>query len=213
MTHFEILDDLTARYPALTVAKEDILAAFDAIKASFAAGGKLLVAGNGGSAADAEHFVGELMKCFRLRRPLGDEARAALLAADPKRGAALADMLAGALPAIALTGHAALSTAVMNDDDAIAIFAQQLWGFGKKGDILLAISTSGNAENLLLATAAAHAKGMQVILLTGEGGGALAPLADIVIKAPARLTHHVQELHLPIYHALAMMLENEFFGK
>ena len=212
MTHTEILQDLIMRYPTLAPIKEDILAAFYALKQCYQSGGKLLVAGNGGSAADAEHIAGELMKCFCLSRPLAEDERTALLAADPKRGAALADLLAGALPTIALTGHAALSTAVMNDNAAIAVFAQQVWGFGCKGDVLLAISTSGNSENLLLATAAAHAKGMQVILLTGENGGKLAPLSDIVIKAPAKITHHVQELHLPIYHALAMMLENEFFG-
>ena len=212
MTYLDILQDLLCRYPTLATAKQDIIAAYTAMQQCFASGGKLLTAGNGGSAADAEHIAGELMKCFAKKRPLSPEHRAALVAADPGRGQALADMLQETLPVISLTGHAALSTAVMNDSDAVAIFAQQVWGWGKPGDILLAISTSGNAENLLLATAAAKARGMKVILMTGTEGGKLAPLADIAVRVPQTETYLVQELHLPLYHALCRMLENHFFA-
>lgn len=212
MTHLDILRELFERYPALATSEQDVLAAYNAIKDCFAAGGKLLTAGNGGSAADAEHIAGELMKCFSKKRPLSPESRAALAKSDPVRGEALADMLQETLPVISLTGHAALSTAVMNDSDAVAVFAQQVWGWGKAGDVLLAISTSGNAENLLLATAAAKARGMRVIALTGAEGGKLAPLADIAIRVPETETYRVQELHLPLYHALCRMLENHFFA-
>ena len=212
MTHLDILRELFERYPALATGEQDVLAAYNAIKDCFAAGGKLLTAGNGGSAADAEHIAGELMKCFSKKRPLSPESRAALAKCDPVRGEALADMLQETLPVISLTGHAALSTAVMNDSDAVAVFAQQVWGWGKAGDVLLAISTSGNAENLLLATAAAKARGMRIIALTGAEGGKLAPLSDIAIRVPETVTYRVQELHLPVYHALCRMLENHFFA-
>ena len=211
MTHLDMLRELLDRHPELTAIKEDILNAYIALRDCFAAGGKVLTAGNGGSCADAEHIAGELMKCFSKKRPLKEESRAALIAADPARGEALSDLLAEALPVIALTGHAALSTAVMNDNDATALFAQQIWGWGKAGDILLALSTSGNAENLLLATAAAKARGMKVVLLTGKVGGALAPLSDIAIRVPAKESYLVQELHLPVYHTLCRMLEHHFF--
>lgn len=212
MTHERILDELIARYPVLTSAREEILAAYHLLADCFERGGKLLVGGNGGSAADAEHIAGELMKCFEKTRPLDESERAALTRADATYGTQLADMLVKTLPVISLTGHAALSTATMNDCDAVAIFAQQVWGYGGRGDVLLAISTSGNAENLLLAATAARAKGMKVLLLTGESGGKLKALADVTVHAPAARTYLVQELHLPIYHALCMMLEAHFFS-
>lgn len=212
MTHERILDELIARYPVLASAREDILAAYHLLADCFRRGGKLLVGGNGGSAADAEHIAGELMKCFEKTRPLDAGEREALTRANATYGAQLADMLVKTLPVISLTGHAALSTATMNDCDAVAIFAQQVWGYGKTGDVLLAISTSGNAENLLLAATAARARGMKVLLLTGESGGKLKALADVTVHAPASRTYLVQELHLPIYHALCMMLEEHFFS-
>lgn len=211
MTHTKILEKLIARHQDLAPIGGDILAAYELLADCFQGGGKLLVGGNGGSAADAEHIAGELMKCFEKRRPLSDAERAALLNADAAMGARLADMLVGTLPVISLTGHAALSTATMNDCDAVAIFAQQVWGYGERGDVLLAISTSGNAENLLLAATAARARGMKIILLTGKDGGKLKAFADVAICAPADKTFLVQELHLPIYHALCMMLEDHFF--
>lgn len=212
MTHKKILDELIARYPVLASAREEILAAYHLLADCFERGGKLLVGGNGGSAADAEHIAGELMKCFEKTRPLDESERAALTRADATYGTQLADMLVKTLPVISLTGHAALSTATMNDCDAVAIFAQQVWGYGARGDVLLAISTSGNAENLLLAATAARARGMKLLLLTGESGGKLKALADVTVHAPAARTYLVQELHLPIYHALCMMLEEHFFS-
>lgn len=212
MTHEKILDELIARHPVLASAREDILATYRTLVDCFERGGKLLVGGNGGSAADAEHIAGELMKCFEKTRPLDAGEREALTRANATYGARLADMLVKTLPVISLTGHAALSTATMNDCDAVAIFAQQVWGYGKTGDVLLAISTSGNAENLLLAATAARAKDMKVLLLTGESGGKLKALADVTVHAPASRTYLVQELHLPIYHALCMMLEEHFFS-
>ena len=211
MAYREIWRETAARIPALLPAEEAVMAAHAALRDCFAAGGKLLVGGNGGSAADAEHIVSELMKGFVKARALNEEACCALVAADADLGFRLASTLQGALPAIALGAHTALSTAFANDRDPVAAFAQQVWGYGREGDVLLAISTSGNAENLCLAAVAAKAKGMRVIALTGSSGGKLRGLADIAICVPEHSTHRVQELHLPLYHALCMMLESDFF--
>lgn len=211
MMNMDILNTLITRYPALAPLKGDVLALAETVCNAYRCGGKVMIAGNGGSAADAEHIVGELMKGFCRRRPLSAESKAALIAADPVRGAHLAEVLQQGLPAIALTNHPALSTAFANDCDPNAVFAQQVWGFGGKEDVLIVISTSGNAENLLLAAAAAHAKGMKVALLTGEHGGKLAEVCDIVLRAPAKETYQVQEYHLPIYHALCLLVEDAFF--
>ncbi|MBQ8340847.1 MAG: SIS domain-containing protein [Clostridia bacterium] len=212
MKNREIFDTLVARYPALESVCPDLEKLADRLCEVYVNGGKLLVAGNGGSAADAEHIVGELMKGFCRRRPLSEGAQSALIATDPERGAHLAKVLQQGLPAIALTGHAALSTAFANDCDPNAIFAQQVWGYGNTGDLLIVISTSGNAENLMLAATAAHAKGMTVALLTGEHGGKLSEVADIILRAPAKETYQVQEYHLPLYHALCLLVEDAFFA-
>lgn len=209
----DILNTMITRYPALAPLKEDVLTLAEAMYNAYRCGGKIMIAGNGGSAADAEHIVGELMKGFCRRRPLDADGKAALIAADPVRGAHLAEVLQQGLPAIALTNHAALSTAFANDCDPNAVFAQQVWGYGGKEDVLIVISTSGNAENLLFATAAAHAKGVKVALLTGEHGGKLAEVCDIVLRVPAKETYQVQEYHLPIYHALCLLVEDAFFSK
>ena len=209
--NMEIMNTLKTRYPALAHLEKEILNLAETVCNAYRRGGKVMTAGNGGSAADAEHIVGELMKGFCRRRPLSDADKAALIAADPVRGAHLAETLQQGLPAIALTNHPALSTAFANDCDPNAPFAQQVWGYGNKEDVLLVMSTSGNAENLLLATAAAHAKGMKVALLTGEHGGKLAEVCDIVIRVPAKETYQVQEYHLPIYHVLCLLVEDEFF--
>ena len=211
MTHLDMLNELITRHPKLAPVKQDILAAFEALRDCFARGGKVLTAGNGGSAADVEHIAGELMKRFAKKRPLSGESRTALLSADAVYGARVADLIGEALPVVSLTGHAALSTAVMNDDDATALFAQQIWGWGREGDVLLALSTSGNAENLLLGVTAAKARGMKTVLLTGQHGGALAPLSDVAVRVPETETYLVQELHLPVYHTLCRMLEHHFF--
>lgn len=206
-----ILNALCGRVPALEGCRADIWAAFEAMRKAFAGGGKLLVCGNGGSAADAEHIVGELMKSFRLPRPLPETLRTALLA-EGAAGRILAEGLQAPLPALALTGQMALSTAFANDADPALGFAQQVLGYGRVGDVLLCISTSGNAANVRYAAHTARALGMTVLGLTGEGGGALAPLCDTCIRVPARETFLVQELHLPVYHALSEMLEAAFFS-
>lgn len=205
------IDLLVERYPSLESAKEDIIAAYEVLEESYKNGGKLLVAGNGGSAADAEHIVGELMKGFKLpRRPKTDFAEK-LMAENQELGAVLAENLQGALPAIALDGHPALSTAYMNDCEPLLCFAQQVNGYGKAGDVFLGISTSGNSKNVLYAATTAHAKGMKVIGLTGAKDSKLKDMSDVCIKAPQTETYMIQELHLPIYHCLCLMLEDKFF--
>ena len=213
MKNTEILRTLIDRYPPLAPVRDEVEKLADAICNAYRCGGKVLTAGKGGSGADAEHIVGELMKGFCKRRPLSDAHKAALAAADPVRGAHLGSVLQQGLPAICLTNHPALSTAFANDCDPNAVFAQQVWGYGAEGDILIVISTSGNAENLMLAVTAAHAKGMKVALLTGENGGKLAPVCDFVLRVPAKETYQVQEYHLPIYHALCLLVEDEFFAE
>ena len=175
-------------------------------------GGKLLVCGNGGSAADAEHIVGELMKGFKKARHLASIEVEKLVEIDSLMGRTLADNLQGALPAIALDGHPALTTAYMNDCEPIICFAQQVYGYGCKNDVLFAISTSGNSRNVLYAVVAAKAKGMVVIGLTGENDSKLSAMSDVCIRVPSTETYQIQELHLPIYHCLCLMLEDYFFN-
>ena len=175
-------------------------------------GGKLLIAGNGGSAADSEHIAGELMKRFKTPRPVKKEFADKLIAIDPERGTQLANNLECSLMAIPLVAHEALTTAYINDVDGLGVFAQQLFGFGKEGDVFLGISTSGNSKNVLPATVVARALGIKVIGLTGAKGGELAEVADVAVKAPETETYMVQELHLPIYHCWCLMLEDKFFG-
>lgn len=206
------IDLLVERYPSLETVKEDIIEAYLLLEESYENGGKLLVAGNGGSAADAEHIVGELMKGFKMpRKPEADFAEK-LVAENPELGSVLAENLQGALPAIALDGHPALSTAYMNDCEPLLCFAQQVNGYGKAGDVFLGISTSGNSKNVLYAATIAHAKGMKVIGLTGAKDSKLKDMSDVCIKAPQTETYMIQELHLPIYHCLCLMLEDKFFA-
>ena len=206
------IDLLVERYPSLESAKNDIAAAYLLLEESYENGGKLLVAGNGGSAADAEHIVGELMKGFKLpRKPKADFAEK-LVEENQEFGSVLAENLQGALPAIALDGHPALSTAYMNDCEPLLCFAQQVNGYGKSGDVFLGISTSGNSKNVLFAATTAHAKGLKVIGLTGAKDSKLKDMSDVCIKAPQTETYMIQELHLPIYHCLCLMLEDKFFA-
>lgn len=205
------IDLLVERYPSLESAKNDIVAAYLLLEESYENGGKLLVAGNGGSAADAEHIVGELMKGFKLSRKPETDFAERLVAENQELGSVLAENLQGALPAIALDGHPALSTAYMNDCEPLLCFAQQVNGYGKSGDVFLGISTSGNSKNVLYAATTAHAKGMKVIGLTGAKDSKLKDMSDVCIKAPQTETYMIQELHLPIYHCLCLMLENRFF--
>ncbi len=207
------LDILIDRYPQLKVCESDIAGAYELLVNSYAKGGKLLITGNGGSAADSEHTVGELMKAFVLPRKLSNLQRAALLAVDEELGRTLADNLQGALPAIALDGHIALSTAYMNDCEPLLCFAQQVNGYGKREDVFLGISTSGNSKNVLYAAVTAKSKGMKVIGLTGAKENKLMKYADVCIRVPETETYKIQELHLPVYHCLCLMLEAKFFGE
>ena len=206
------IDLLIERYPILSSIKDDIIKAYFILENSYKASGKLLVAGNGGSAADAEHIVGELMKGFKLPRRLNSETRNKLISQDKELGQVLADNLQGALPAIALDGHPALTTAYMNDCEPLLCFAQQVNGYGNEGDVFIGISTSGSSKNILYAAVTAKAKGMKVIGMTGEKESRLSEIADVCIRVPQTETYMVQELHLPVYHCLCLMLEDRFFG-
>lgn len=205
------LKALFSRYPELSVCETQIIEAYTLLERVYTAKGKLLVAGNGGSAADSEHVVGELMKGFIKPRPLNVELQNTLKEIDPEMGLALAQNLQGSLTAIALDGHPGLTTAVMNDCDQSFCFAQQLCGFGTAGDAFLAISTSGNSKNLVYAAMVAKAKGLKIIGLTGEKESRLSAIADVCIRVPETVTYKVQELHLPVYHCLCLMLEEHFF--
>lgn len=208
----EQLNILIERYPKLVVCKEDIRKAYELLEAAYQKGRKLLVCGNGGSASDSEHIVGELMKEFKLKRNVYSDHAAALKATDPELGQVLADNLQGALPAISLTGHSSLQTAYMNDAVPELVFAQQVNGYGKEGDVLLGISTSGNSKNVLYAAVNAKAKGLKVIGLTGSKENKLMKFADVCIRVPETETYKIQEYHLPVYHCLCLMLEEKFFG-
>lgn len=206
------IDLLIERYPVLDGIKESIIDAYLLMEQSYLNGGKLLIAGNGGSASDAEHIAGELMKSFKLERKVPDELQDKLIAVDSVRGEQLAKNLQQPLLAIPLVAHEALSTAYINDVDGYGVFAQQMLGFGKAGDVFLAISTSGNSKNVMNATVVARALGVKIIGFTGEKGGELAEAADVAVKAPSSETYMIQELHLPIYHCWCLMLEERFFG-
>ena len=206
------MNDLIGRYPVLAACQKEIAAATSALVACYTAGGKLLLCGNGGSAADCDHIAGELGKAFLKKRPIPASRRDGMVARCPEV-APLLDRLEDALPAIPLTAMTALLTAYGNDRDAELSFAQAVLALGKPGDVLLAISTSGNSKNILAAAKVARAIGMQVIALTGKGGGALAALSDITVSVPEGETYRVQELHLPIYHYLCAKIEAHFFGE
>jgi len=199
--------ELLARSPSLAVSAADLDAAVDCIRRCFDADGTLLVCGNGGSAADAQHIVGELVKGFLLPRQLPRQLQDALAETWAADGRLLAGNLQCGLRALALTGPATLLTAIGNDQGAELIFAQQVMALGRSGDVLLAISTSGNAQNVVLAAKTARTLGLSVVALTGAAGGQLRAVADICISAPASVTHEVQEWHVPVYHCLCAMLE------
>lgn len=204
--------DLIARYPALAEQKNNMLDALTGLIQTYRSGGKLLVCGNGGSAADAEHIVGELMKGFLLPRPLSDDMKKKLAENFPQTADYLSRNLQMALPAVSLVGQTALNTAFANDQAPDLTFAQQVLGLGQPGDALLAISTSGNSANVLYAVQVAKTKGMFTVGLAGKTGGKLANLADVAIISPAVETYLIQEHHLPIYHTLCAALEHEFFA-
>ncbi len=206
----EVFAELYKRHPRLSAISEQIEGAYTLLRDSFASGGKLLVAGNGGSAADAGHIAGELLKRFRMRRDV-PASELMELAVYEEEGAMLAAKLEGALPVISLPDQTAILTAIGNDTGAEFGFAQLVYAYGQPGDTFLSISTSGNAKNLVHASRVAKMKGMCHIVLTGELEGALDATADVSIHVPERETAFVQELHLPIYHAIAAALESFFF--
>lgn len=202
---------LFERYPELRACEAELHEARDILVKAYRADKKLLVCGNGGSAADCEHIVGELMKSFLRPRRL-PRADAEKLEAAGEMGASIASKLQGTLPAISLVSHVSLNTAIANDTAAEMIFAQQVYGFGRPGDVLLAISTSGNSNNVIAAAVTAKTFGLRSIALTGAGGGKLASLSDVAIRVPADTVIAIQELHLPVYHWLCVEVEEQIFG-
>jgi D-sedoheptulose 7-phosphate isomerase len=207
-----ILRELLARHPALAPLGGDLAGACGLLIGAFEAGRKLLVCGNGGSAADADHIVGELMKGFVLRRPVGPELRDKFITQDAAIGARLAGSLQLGLPSIALTQASALASAFANDVDPSLVYAQQVLGHGVAGDVFWGISTSGNSKNVVQAAVAARALGLKVLGMTGEGGGELARFCDVLLAVPERETWKAQELHLPVYHAICLAVESAFFS-
>ena len=202
---------LYERYQNLNTIKSDIEDAKNAIIESFKAGGKLLLCGNGGSAADCEHIAGELMKGFMSKRSLSEEQKQSMINNADYINRDWLNELQSALPAISLTSANALNTAFCNDVNPELIYAQQLMGLGKKEDIVFCISTSGNSKNVYAAATVAKALGIKVIALTGKSGGKLKEIADICICAPESETYKVQEFHLPIYHYICAEAEKYFF--
>ena len=209
----DYIEDLVKRYSVLQVCEKDIRSAFDLIVISYKNRGKLLIAGNGGSAADSDHISGELLKSFiKLRTPSQDFLDK-LKSIDFETGAYLADKLQGSLAAIPLTNNSAVMTASLNDVDGNVMFAQQVNGLGNLEDVFLGISTSGNSKNIIYAVVTAKAKGLKTIALTGRDGGKLRSIADVSIIVPETETYKIQELHLPIYHALCLQIEEYFFSE
>lgn len=206
------LEELISRYPELLPVENEIRKVAECLIMCYQQGLKVLVCGNGGSCSDSDHIVGELMKGFEHKRPIGETLKKQLLKFAGERGKYLSEKLQQGLSAISLTAHSALITAVANDTDSDLVFAQQVIGYGNAGDVLIGISSSGNSQNVVDAIITAKAKGMVVIGLTGETGGKMKSFCDILINVPGRRTAFVQELHLPVYHTLCLMVENFFFG-
>ncbi|MEZ0537919.1 SIS domain-containing protein [Caldicellulosiruptoraceae bacterium PP1] len=207
-----IIEDTIKRYPKLYQCSEQIKMACQTIINCYENNGKVLVCGNGGSASDSEHIVGELMKGFLMKRPLNQEHKAKLVQYIDQNDQYLIEKLQYGLPAISLVNHNSLVTAVSNDNHGDLIFAQQVLGFAKENDILIGLSTSGNSKNVVLAFSVAKALNLKTIALTGLNGGKLKDLSDILIAVPETETYKVQELHLPVYHAICAVVEQYFFG-
>lgn len=206
------LDELIERYRLPIACSEAVQKAAEALARCFSGGHRLFTCGNGGMASDAQHVVGELMKAFVLPRRLSLREQENLRAQDETMGDLLAKRLQQALPAHSLVGENALLTAFANDVDPDMAFAQEVYGWGRPGDVLMAMSTSGNSKNVLYAVTAARARKMTTIGVTGANGGKLAVCADVLIALPEKTTHKIQELNLPVYHALCLALEEHFFG-
>jgi D-sedoheptulose 7-phosphate isomerase len=205
--------ELLKAHPELEVCMPDIKAACNAVVACYQGGGKLLICGNGGSSADADHIVGEMMKRFEIRRPIARKLAAKLIGISPERGTILASGLEKGLPAISLTAHTALVSAITNDTGGDFVFAQQLMGYGKEGDVLIALSSSGNSQNVVDAVITARALDLRIIGLTGMTGGKMKQFCDILICIPAAGTCKIQEYHLPVYHTICKVVEQTIFGK
>lgn len=203
MTSNEIFKELISRYPALEVCEDEIYSSYKLIKACYDANGKVLACGNGGSAADADHIVGELMKGFLLGRKINEKA----LNGDDE----ILTHLQGALSAVSLNAHSALLTAFANDLEFDYAYAQQVYGLGNKGDVLIALSTSGNSASVVNAVRAAAAKGVKSIGITGSKDSLMSKSCDVCIRLPETETFKIQELTLPVYHCLCAMLEADFF--
>ena len=211
MKEVDFINDTIKRYPALESCNKDILEACKAIIECYSNQGKLLICGNGGSCSDADHIVGELMKSFEMKRPVDDALRNRMMLVAGDRGEYISGKLQNALPAISLNAHAALNSAIANDIGAEFVFAQQILAYGKKNDVLIAISTSGNSQNIVDAVITAKAVGLTVIALTGKSGGEMKQYSDIVVCVPADITAKIQELHLPVYHTICRIVENKIF--
>ncbi len=207
----DVVENLVQRYPSLETCIESVRKAGEAMVECYQKDCKLLICGNGGSASDSDHIVGELMKSFSKKRPVTNEFTKQLQESSIERGTLLASKLERGLTAISLNAHGGLISAISNDIGGDFIFAQQVLGYGRKNDILLAISTSGNSVNILDACITAKALGMKVIGLLGETGGKIKSFCDVAICVPATNTAEVQEYHLPIYHALCIMVEESIF--
>jgi D-sedoheptulose 7-phosphate isomerase len=205
------LEILLANYPELSTCKGDILASFGMMKDCYLHGGLIMTCGNGGSAADAGHIVGELMKGFKQKRRLTDGQRAKIKSLFPVEGDFLADNLQQAIPALSLSDQVALTSAFINDIAPDMVFAQQVFGYGKERDILIGLSTSGNSKNVVNACRVAASSGVKTIGLTGESGGEMRDVCNVTIRVPATETYRVQEYHLPVYHTLCAMMETAFF--
>ena len=205
----EILEELFERRPELRACEGGVRAALREMLACWRTGNKLMACGNGGSAADSEHVVGELMKSFLFRRPVSAAFRERYRSVN---GASVPEWLEGALPAVSLVSQVGLMTAFSNDESAVGVFAQQVYGYGQPGDVLLAISTSGSSPNVVAAARVARAMGVRVVSLTGARESALSVLSDVCVRVPETETFRVQELHLPVYHALCLAVEAEFYG-
>jgi D-sedoheptulose 7-phosphate isomerase len=207
------LDKLIENYPSLKGCRDDIVAAYERIAHCLRSGAMLLVCGNGGSASDAEHMVGELMKSYEVPRPIPEADARKISAFDAENGRTISVQLQCSMRAISLASQTSLISAIANDTSADMVFAQQVYGYGREDDVLMAISTSGNAVNVCNAAGVARALGLGVIGLTGASGGRLKNLCDIAICIPEEKTYRIQEHHQPVYHAICAMLEQEFFGE
>jgi len=211
MRNDKFIDQLCERYPVLSDLRNNIADGAGMIIDCYSGGGKLLICGNGGSSADADHFAAELMKSFESRRPLDESLKERLSEISGSRGRHLGESLEHALPAISLPSNTALATAISNDIDPSLIYAQQVMGYGNEGDVLIGISTSGNSQNIVDACITAKALNLNVIGITGITGGKMKHYCDLLVNVPETRTAWVQELHLPVLHTLCLMVEDHFY--